>query len=374
MSWTATLLRAALILGILYWLLDLTRWPVRIREAQLALWRRLGSRSGARQALRRLATHAVAGGDSAAVVEMRREIIESGLQARTPLLPFDVFHLASLLVRCGRFDEAAEWFAELDRCTFDDYRLKPAILVGMAYDLSYLGRYEEAEAALQRASTLAVSWDQWQQRRRLRSRTFRWDLAMAHGQVAWLAERYEDARRWYQSALSLSTSLARPKRLASLHNLASTALQLGEQEEAERCVDEVNRLAGSEPWPGRDRFRLLTGDLRLAQGRVQEALELVSGVVALRGAKSGALLSMTEIAYRERRFDEANAYLVQIRTDPVDARTRRRLAEALERMADFDDAAGRPAEAEERRRRALALQKPPTPASLPEDRLLGQVR
>jgi tetratricopeptide (TPR) repeat protein len=374
MGWTATLLRAVLLLGILYWFLDLFRWPTRIRQVQLALWRRLGNRTQMRHVLRRLAAHAVARGDSVAAVELRRDIIESGRQARIPDLPNDLLRLASLLVRYGRFAEAAEWFAELDRCTAADHRLKPTILVSMAYDLSYLGRYDEAESALQRASTLRVTWDQWQQRRRLRSTTTRWDLAMARGYVASFSGRFEDARRWYESALSVSTSLTRAKRLATLHNLASTALELGEVENAERRVADVNQLAGSESWPGLDRFRLLTGNLRLAQGRLQEAREVVSGVLALRGADSSALLSLTEIAYGEGLFDEAIAYVAQIRTDPVDSRTRRRLAETLERMADFDDGAGRPAEAHERRRRALALQKPPPPAPLPDDALLRQVR
>src|SRR6202521_5116186 len=227
MGWTATVLRALLIAGILYWLLDLIRWPLPIRDAQLALWRRLGNRTQMRHVLRRLApspggaSDDVVRHDPTAAVELHRDIIESGLQARTSDLPDDLLRLAVLLVRYGRSAEAAEWFAEVDRCTADNHRLKLTLLVRMAYDLSSLGRYEEAESALQRASTLVAVADQWLLRRRLRSGTVRWDLAMARGYVASMSGRFQDARRWYQSALSLSKRLPRAKRLASLHNLAS---------------------------------------------------------------------------------------------------------------------------------------------------------
>lgn len=375
MGWTAVVLRAALILGILYWFLDLIRWPPRIRRAQFAIWRRLGNRTRMRQALRRLAADAEMRGDPGGAVELRRDIVDSGLQVRTPDLPNDVLRLSSVLVRYGRFAEAAEWFAELDRLTADNHRLKPKTLVSMAYNLSYQGRYEEAESALQRASALEVGWDQWLQRWRLRSRIMRWDLAMAHGFVATLSGRVEDAQRWYESALALSATLTRAKRLASLHNLASTSLELGDLENAERRVAEVNQLAGSESWPGRDHFMHLTGNLRLAQGRLKEARDALNGVLVLRGADGGTLSSLAQIAYREGRLDEAIAYVAQIRTDPFDAPSRRRLADTLDRLADVDEYAGRQADAEERRRRVLGLsQKPPPPTPLPDDSLLRLVR
>jgi tetratricopeptide (TPR) repeat protein len=375
MGWAAIALRTVLILGVLFWLLDLIQWPPRIKRAQLALWRRLGNRTRTRDALRRLAAQAVLRGDPATAVALRREIIDSGLRSRTPYLPQDLLGLARVLVRYGRFAEAAEWFAELDRLTADNHRLKPTTLVSMAYDMSSLGRFEEAESALQRASSLEVGWDQWLQRRQLRSRTVRWDLAMGHGYVATASGRFPDAQRWYESALALSVTLTQAKRLASLHNLASTSLELGDLENAERRVAEVNQLAGSEPWPGRDHFVHLTGDLRLAQGRLKEARDALEGVLVLRGADAGTLCSLAAIAYREGHLDEANAHLAQIRTDPLDVPARRRLAETLERLANVDEAAGRSAEAEERRRRALALrQKPPQPAPLPDDSLLRLLR
>ena len=375
MTWIPTVLRAVVIVGILYWLLDLAPWPAPIRRAQLSLWRRLGNRGRMRDALRRLAADAVVRGDPAAAVELRREIIEGALRSRTTDLPDDLLALARVLVRYGRFGEAAEWFGELDRLTADDYRLKPTILISMAYNLSNLGRYEEAESALQRASALAVGWDHWLQRRRLRSMTTRWDLAIAHGYVASLSGRFQDAQRWYESALSLSMTLAPAKRIVSLHNLASTAMELGDLENAERRVEEVNRLTGSASWSGRDRFMHLTGRLRLAQGRRKEARDALNGVLALRGAEPGALLAFAELAYGEGRFDEAKAYVAQIQTDPVDALTRRRLAETLERLAEFDEAAGRQVEADERSRRALALSRKPTPAvTLHDDALLRRLQ
>src|SRR2546425_7830768 len=76
MTWIPTVLRAVVIVGILYWLLDLAPWPAPIRRAQLSLWRRLGNRGRMRDALRRLAADAVVRGDPAAAVELRREIIE----------------------------------------------------------------------------------------------------------------------------------------------------------------------------------------------------------------------------------------------------------------------------------------------------------
>jgi len=310
-------------------------------------------------------------GDPTSAVGLRRDIVESGLLARTQHLPNDVLSLAGLLVRCGRFAEAAKWFAALDRCTAVEHRLKLTILLSMAYDLSYLGRYEEAESAIARASTLSVGWDQWLLRRRLRSTTTRWDLAMAHGFVAYLSGRTQDARGWYESALSMSLSLARAKRLASLNNLASTVLELGDLKEADRRVEEVNQLAGSDSWPGRDRFTHLIAKLRLAQGRRKEARDVLGGVLALRGTEPGALLTFAEVAYGEGRLDEANGYVALIQTDPVDPPTRRKLAETLERLAEFDEAGGRQAEAEERRRRANALgEKAPAPTPFPEDGLL----
>lgn len=375
MGWTAAVLRAVLILGILYWLLDLIRWPSPIRRAQLALWRHLGNRSRMRQAFRQLAAHAEIRSDGAAAVELRRDIVASGLQARSPDLPNDVFQLARLLKRYSRFAEAAEWFAEVDRLTADNHRLKPPTLVSMAYDLSYLGRYGEAESTLQRASALEASWEQWLQRRRLRSPEMRWDLAMAHGYVAWASGLFLDAQRWYESSLALSATLTRAKRLANLHNLASTSLELGDLENAERRVVEVNQLAGSESWPGRDHFIHLTGELRLAQGRLNEARDALEGTLVLRGADGGTLSSLSQIAYREGRLDEAIAYVAQIRTDPPDAPARRRLADTLDRLAEVDEYAGRPAEAEQRRRRALALsQKPPLTAPLLDDALLRLLR
>lgn len=380
MGWTATVLRALLIAGILYWLLDLIPWPLPIRDVQLGLWRRLGNRTQMRRVLRRLAAHGVARDtvvrdDPAAAVELRRDIIESGLQARTSDLPNDLLHLAVLLVRYGRFAEAARWFAELDNCTADNHPLKLTILIRMAYDLSSLGRYEEAESALQRASTLEAAGEEWFLRRRLRSGTVRWDLAMAHGYVASLSGRFQDARRWYESALSLSKTLPRVKRLASLHNLASTDLELGDLENAERRVEEVNRLAGSQHWSGRDRFLRLTGNVRIAQGRLQEARDVFSGLLVLRGSDPGALHSLAEIAVREGRPQEASTYLARIGMDPLDPSSRRRLAETLDQLAAVDEAAGRPAEAEARRRRVLALnEKPPPPAPLSDDPLLQLVR
>src|SRR3989442_6669780 len=103
------------------------------------------------------------------------------------------------------------------------------------------------------------------------------------------------------------------------------------------------------------------GNLRVAQGRLKETREPVSGLLALRGTDPGLLLSFAGLAYREGRFDEANGYVAQIHTDPVDAPARRGLAERLDRLAEFDEAAGRPTQAEERRRRALPLRQIPTP-------------
>jgi tetratricopeptide (TPR) repeat protein len=333
-----------------------------------------------RHVLRRLAAHGVARDavvrdDTTAAVELRRNIIESGLQARTSDLPDDLLHLAALLVRYGRSAEAVGWFAELDRCTADNHRLKLTILIRMAYDLSSLGRYEEAESALQRASTLVAVGDQWLLRRRLRSGTVRWDLAMAHGYVASLSGRVHDARRWYESALSLSKRLPRAKRLVSLHNLASTDLELGDLENAERRVEEVNQLAGSQPWSGRDRFLRLTGNVRLAQGRLQEARDVFNGLLVLRGSDPGALHSLAEVAIREGLPEEASAYLARIGTDPLDASSRRRLAETLDQLAAVDEVAGRPVEAEARRRRVLTLNEKPLPqVPLPDDPLLRLVR
>jgi tetratricopeptide (TPR) repeat protein len=371
MGWTVTLLRAVLIVALLYLFLEVIRWPPQIHRAEAALWRPLEHRARLRFSRRRLAAQAEMQGDAAAAVELRRDIVASGLQARSPDVPNDVLHLARLLLRRGRFAEAAEWFAELDRRTAENHHLKPTMLLSMAYNLSYLGRYEQADWALHRASTLTVGWDQWLQRRRLRSATTRWDLAMAHGFVASVSGRFLDAQHWYESALSLSRTLGRVKRLATLSNLAATALGIGDLENAERRVEEVNQLAGSEFWPGQDNFRYVTGDLRLAQGRLKEARDLLSGVLVPRSRNLGALVSLAEIAYHEGRFDEANAYVAQIQTDPVDASTRRKLAASLDSLAEFDEAGGRQVEAEERRRRANTLrEKPPVPTPCPDDGLL----
>jgi tetratricopeptide (TPR) repeat protein len=313
-------------------------------------------------------------GDLETAVDLSRETIRLDLHPLNPRLPADVLLLARVLSRFSQFDSAVLWLAEVDACTTDAHRLKPAVLEMLTYGLVYLNRYEEAESAFQRATTLKVPWDQWLQRRKLQSMGTRWGLAMAGGYVASAADRFDEALVRFRSARALAAKLSRDRQLLTLNNLAATATEVGDLDNADQYIDEANRLAGAESWPGRGYFLRTVGKLRLAQGRPSEARVVVKELLSSGVRDHRTLLLAAEVALVEGSVHQASTYLDQITDHMPDLRSRQELAALFERIAELE-MANQPMDADERRRRATALRdiSPPHPQP-PEDPLREQIR
>ena len=297
-------------------LLPYIRLPSLAYRILLPLSKRSGFRTGMTVALGHAATGAAKRGDGTESIRLRRQVVEICLTGPASNLPGASLKLAETLFQFNQRAPAAEWLGELDRVTADDHMLKPSILLIAAYALSHLGRYQEARSALERASSLSVRWDRWLQRRRLGSPRYRWDLAMAQGYVASLSGAFPEAMRFYETAYGLSVTLSRDDRLASLNNLAATSLELGHADRAAACVDDINRLAGTQSWRGRNQFLVLIGRLRLAEGRIPEArIDLER---ALNATKSNllTLVHLADVAYRQGAFDDAVAFADRIQIDP----------------------------------------------------------
>jgi tetratricopeptide (TPR) repeat protein len=248
-----------------------------------------------------------------------------------------------------------------DESTGADFRSKPAILVGLGLTLASVGKYEEAESALARASELYVesvhpdfrggALQRWY----MRTPKDRRRVANARGHVAMMSERFDDARTWYEVVRSLPGTPSRNDRLANLNNLAAASVLFGDLNGAQRYVDEVQRLGGDAPWRGQDYFIGTRGDLRLAQGLLKEARADFVQVLTLRGPDPRTLICLAETAYKEGLSEDAIGYLDRIETPPTDAYWRRRLADTLANLAQLDDRAGHTEAAEKRRAEANKL-------------------
>lgn len=360
-SWLSILLRLVLIGFIVFQLLLVVRLPTLVYQRSLPAWRRLGYSAGIAVALRRLAGNAVGRGDLATALQLSREVVHARLGRLPPDLPTQLLILGQTLSRSGRTEAAIQWFRVADDCTGADFRSKPAILIALGLSLASAGRYEEAESALARASELYVEsahpefhggelqrWD-------MRTPKYRRRVANAHGYVAMLSGRFEDARTWYEAAQALPGAQSRNDRMASLNNLAAAGVELGELDRAERYVNQARTLAGADAWPGQDYFVGTRGALRLAQGRLAEARADFIRVLTLRGDDPRTLLYLAQLAQKEGTLEEAIGYIERIRVPPREALWRRRLAETLEGLAESDQLAGRPEAAEKRRAEATQL-------------------
>ena len=356
-------------------LLPYIRLPSLAYRILLPLSKRSGYRTGMTVALGHAAAGAANRGDGTESIRLRRQVVELHMTGPASNLLGASLKLAKTLFQFNQHAAAAEWLGELDRATAGDHMLKPSILLIAAYALSRLGRYQEARSALERASSLSVRWDRWLQRRRLGSPRYHWDLAMAQGYVASLSGAFPEAMRFYERAYGLSLTLSRDDRLASLNNLAATSLELGHADRAAGCVDEINQLAGTQSWRGRDQFLVLIGRLRLAEGRLPEArIDLERGLNPT-SPNLLTLVHLADVAYRQGAFDDAVAFADRIQIDPRDPPTRHRLGEIFRKLAEVDEASGRLSAAEQHRQRADALSRPPPPASPPaEDPLFRRVQ
>jgi tetratricopeptide (TPR) repeat protein len=320
-------------------------------------------------------------GDRVSVVRLSREAVEAKLGRLPAEFPFHLLNLARVLVASGRAEEGIEWLRLADESTGADHHSKPAILTTLGMTLASMGRYEEAESALARASELYIESAHpdfrggAMQRWHMSTRKYRRRVANARGYVAMLSERFGDARTWYEAVRAIPGAQTRHDRLANLNNLAAASVDLGDLDGAERYVNEVHTLAGDKPWPGQDYFLGTRGDLRLSQGRLKEARSDFTQVLTLRGADPRTLLCLAETAYKEGSSEDAIAYLNRIETPPREAHWRRRLAETLENLAELDDRADHPEAAQKRRVEASKLRgEVPHPVEANEDPLLAAVR
>src|SRR5207249_5469475 len=289
--------------------------------------------------------------------------------------------LARMLVVSSRVDEGIKWLRLADESTGPDHRSKPAILLTLGLSLASIGRYEEAESALARASELYIESAHPDfrggaiQRWYISTPKYRRRVANARAYVAMVSERFDDARTWYETVRALPGAQSRNDRLANLNNLAAASLQLGDLDRAERYVDEVHELAGEDSWSGQDYFLGTRGDLRLAQGRLKEARADLTKVLTLRGPDPRTLLFLAEAAYKEGSSEDAIGYLNRIKTPPSEPEWRRRLADTLESLAELDERAGHAEAAQKRRAEANTLRaEVPHPHEASDDPLLAPVR
>lgn len=325
--------------------------------------------------------HALIREDRVTAVRLSRQAVQTKLGRLPTEFPFLLLALARVLVACRRAEEGIEWFRLADESTGADFRAKPAILIGLGLSLASVGRYEEAESALARASELYVESAHpdfrggAMQRWYMRTPKYRRRVATARGSVAMLSERFDDARTWYEVVRSLPGTPSRNDRLANLNNRAAASVLLGDLDGAQRYVDEVHRLAGDAPWRGQDYFIGTRGDLRLAQGLLKDARADFVQVLKLRGPDPRTLICLAETAYREGSSEDAIGYLDRIETPPTDAYWRRRLADTLANVAQLDDRAGHPEAAEKRRAEANKLRaEVQSPAEPSDDPLRAAVK
>jgi tetratricopeptide (TPR) repeat protein len=309
----------------------------------LVIWKTLRYRPGIIIALRHRAADASSHGQVETAIHFSREALQRGLVGPLSDVPFDVLSTAHFLLRFDQLEVAAEWFVLADDCTRDDFHLKAPILIGLGSCLTQLGRYDQAQLALNRASALYTD---------VRRLKYWRQVTGAQGYLAMSLERFDDALRLYQSLESLPTGTLRYQRLArlaNLNNLAAASFELGDLAGAERYVNEAQELGGSEAWRGKDYFLNTRGALRLAQGRLTEARADLKDALRLRGPDPQTVLYLAQVAYAEGSFEEAIAYINQIPKPPRQALWRRKLADTLDSLAEYDALAGR-AEAAERRR------------------------
>jgi tetratricopeptide (TPR) repeat protein len=343
--------------------------PAATYRPLLVIWKVLRYRPGIIIALRRRAADAFSHDQFATAIQFSREALRRGLLRPLSDVPFDVFTCAIFLQRSDQLAAAAEWFLLADDTTRDDFRLKPSILIGLGSCLTQLGRYDEAESALERATTLYTD---------VRTLKYWHQVTYARGYLAMSLERFEDALRWYESLESLPTGTRRYQRLArlaNLNNLAAASFGLGDLANAERYVNEAQRLGGSEAWRGKDYFLNTRGALRLAQGRIAEARADFNEVLRVRGADTHTLWFLAQASYKEGSFEDASAYIDKITKPPREHLWRRRLAETLESLAQYDVFAGRPEMAERRRAEADNLRTTVKDPNMPStDPLLVTVR
>jgi tetratricopeptide (TPR) repeat protein len=320
MSWLGALLKVVVIGIILYQVLIVVR--------AVAFGRRVRRAAGR--------------GDPLTAVRLSREDVQAKIRRLGPQFPFRLLSLAQIVFASGRVEEAIDWFRVADESTGADFRPKPAILMGLARSLATAGRYPEAESTLARAKELGAP-------------KFRRPVATMRGFVAMQSERFQDARAWYEAAQRTRGTPSRNERLAVLNNLAAANTELGQLDDADRYVDQTQKLAGADAWQGKDYFLGTRGALRLAQGRLAEARADFAQVLTLRGDDPRTLLCLAQLAQKEGKLEDAIGYLDRIQVDPKEALWRRRLAEMLEGLAESAHGVGRTEAAEELRAHANTL-------------------
>ncbi len=342
-----SILLKLVVLGILLGQVPLyIRLPAATYRPLLAVWKTLRYAPGIIVTLHRRAADAISHNQIEAAILFHREALQHGLAGRLFYVPFDVYNIAAMLWRAKQPEAAAEWFVLADDCTRDDSRLKPLILIGLGSCLTLLDRYEPAESALERAAALC---------RDLRTAKYLRQVISARGYLAMQSERFDDALRWYEREARLPGPMERHDKLRNLNNLAAACVELGDLPKAELYIDEAQRLGGSDALPG-DFYLLDTrGGLRLAQGRLSEARADFTLALTLFGPEPHTLWFLAQTAYKDGSFEEAIDYINQMPTPPPGALWRRRLADTLEGLAEFDAFAGRLEVADRRRSAADKL-------------------
>lgn len=209
----------------------------------------------------------------------------------------------------GRFRRAAE----LDPSLSDAFRN-----IGLVY-LRHR-RFVEAQAALERALSLASSDDQAASGGTART----WEL---------LARVHEGRQQWAPAMAAYTRAIeGAPDRAVLYHNLAVLNERTGSQVEAERLYR--GALARD---PSLLDTRHALGHLLLAAGRAQEAVVLIESVVAARPEDVEALINLA-MAYQHlgRTADARSTYQRCLQSGPADLETRQRVEAQLQRLPRQD--------------------------------------
>lgn len=371
--WISLVLRLIVVAGLLYSVLFAIRWPPDVWTGALTLAHRFPWLY--RLWLRRLAREAFRAQNFKIARDLARDAVRLHLHPISHVSAYDLLFLAQALYRSAHYHAAAAWLSVLDASTTDDYRMKPSILLLSAYANSALERHSAAESAVRRAETVPFGWDQWYDRRKLRSVASRWDLAMAKGYVAYAARRFDDALACFRTAMDLAGELRQHKQLATLNNLAAAATDAGDLSAAEKYVGQAARLGGRGAWSGQQQFLRTAAQLRIAQGRHADARALIDAMVASGRPTPAVRVLAAEVALADGSTKEALQQLSDLTPQQLDPFSRDHAATLLEQLGRIEAQNESPETVNELFNRAAALRlPPPAPTIAPEDQLLKESR
>ena len=196
------------------------------------------------------------------------------------------FHVGLVLLRQGKWADAANAFHE----AASRPGAKASFFHNLAYALERLGRYDEAQAALEEARAL------------YEEAGAAWTLGRTHNALAWIAWRKGDlarAERLFRDSIRiLKTLQERASLCESQRGLAQLLAAEGKLDEAERYALEARETVGAHDQSSRATTRMALAIVRAGQGRDAEAEELFR--------ESLEVVGRTEFGYI--RFELLGAY------------------------------------------------------------------